>query len=141
MTQQTHTEAPTKRKRVKTRTKLFDTYAVQSEFGLALHIGHRLRNPLNDRIHWAEKRRMKERLAKLVADVDRPLAVTKVTFVRWYPARSKPFDEGDNLPASFKWFRDAACEWLGVNDDPSCGVTFAYEQHVADAYGVSVRFA
>lgn len=128
-----------KRKRVV--RKLIKTHCVARVDCTLVHIGHRLLNPLNTSIHWAEKKRMKQRFSKAVLGLSRPLAVRELTFMRWYPARSKPFDEGDNLNASFKWFRDAACEWLGLpNDGPDCGVSFAYEQHVGDAYGITVVF-
>lgn len=127
------------RKRV--NRKFTKTHTVTRTDAVLVHIGHRLLNPLNQNIHFGEKKRMKERFSKAVAQTDRPLAVSLITFIRWYPPRSKPFDEGDNLNASFKWFRDAACEWLGLpNDGPACGVAFGYEQHVSDAYGISVVF-
>ena len=133
--------APKKRKRVKRRR--MKTLVVVGTSGVAVSIvGYQLRNPLNKNIHWAEKQRMKDLFKKAVANESAPLAVRTLTFVRWYPLRSRPFDEGDNLNASFKWFRDAACEWLGLpNDGPSCGVTFAYEDHLSDDFGVTVRFA
>lgn len=129
------------KKRVKPKPKLIRTRCEVSASGvLSIHIGHRIRNPLNESIHWDEKRRMKEKFRDAIA-VGRPLAVKSITFIRWYPLKSKPFDAKDNLNASFKWFRDAACEWLGIDDGPTCPVELEYEQHVADAYGITVRFS
>lgn len=123
------------------RPKLGRTFAVSGSDALLVHVGHRLLNPLNTNIHFGEKRRMKERFMRAVAGVDRPVAVRTLTFVRWFPPRSKVFDGDDNLNASFKWFRDAACEWLGLPDDgPGCGVAFKYEQCVSDSWGITVRF-
>lgn len=105
---------------------------------LYVHLGMRTRNPQNgSSMHWGEKRRQKEKFAAAVLNTDRPLAVSHITFVRWAP---RGFDD-DGLIASMKWVRDAACEWLGIDDGPTCGVTFAYEQHKHAEYGVSVRFA
>lgn len=113
---------------------------VSASGALTIFIGIRTRNPLNgSAMHWGEKKRQKDKFKAAVA-VARPLAVNHITFTRWAPPRSKGFDD-DAIQPSFKWIRDAACEWLGLpNDSATCGVTFSYEQFVGDAYGVTVRF-
>ena len=122
-----------KRKFIKSRA------LITLDGSLVVHIGIRTRNPENGgRMHWGEKATHKEKFEKAVRDAARPLAVTSVTFIRWSPGVG--FDD-DSLPVSFKWFRDAACKWLGLpNDSPTCGVAFKYEQHKQPEYGITLRF-
>lgn len=135
------TQAGESKKKRRPQKNTIPTRAVVATTSITFHIGHRLRNPLNESVHWADKARMKTKFMREAHKMDAPLAVKTITFIRWYPPRSKPFDVGDNLPAAFKWFRDAACDWLGVDDGPSCPITFEYEQHQADAFGASMRFS
>lgn len=131
-----HAVRPPK-KRVK--RQFIRTRAVFGTHELAIHIGMRTRNPENGgNMHWGAKAAQKKKFTNSVIGVDRPLAVTRITFTRWAPGT---FDD-DGLVASFKWFRDAACAWLGLpNDSPTCGVTFTYEQFKNPAYGITVRFS
>ncbi len=134
-------------KKKRPKRAFFRTHTVSSKDGLSVHLGIRIRNPTNNgNMHWGEKKTHKEKFAKAVADVDVPLAIRHITFVRWSPGT---LDTDDNLNIAFKWIRDAACEWLGLpNDGPNCGVSFSYEQHKTmktgdkpAEYGVTVRFS
>jgi hypothetical protein len=123
---------------LKTKRKFIRTRVVSSVDALAVHIGVRTRNPENGgSMHWGEKKTHKDKFNRAVIGVERPLAVKHITFVRWSPG---VFDD-DSLPVSFKWFRDAACKWLGLpNDSPTCGVTFSYEQYKQPEFGITVMF-
>lgn len=112
--------------------------AVDQRGCMRVHIGKRLRSPNGGNFHWAEKKAQRETFERVVANVARPFAVKEITFIRWSP---RMLDAEDNLHYAFKWYRDAACKWLGLpNDGPTCGVKFTYEQHKQPEYGITLIF-
>ena len=136
--------APVKPKKPRASYKLVRTRAYYTDGGVfVVHIGHRLRNPESGRMHWGAKAAMKDKFEKAVAAHPAPLLLVKrIHFTRWIGKHGKLFDETDNLNVAFKWFRDAACKWLGRDDGPRSGIEFTYEQlKNGTDWGVTVRFS
>jgi hypothetical protein len=106
-------------------------------------LGIRITNPLNSswgrwQVQAGQRKAQRAKFAAAVSSHDAPLAVRTITFVRYAPSRGM---DGDGLQAAMKTLRDAACEWLGVDDSDRAGLAFSYEQYNQPEYGVRVRFA
>ena len=91
---------------------------------LPLHI----HSNANKREHWTKKakrtRLEKGTTALYLSQIEKPALPVKVTLTRIAP---RPLDT-DNLASGFKATRDAVAEWLGADDKPGSGITWAYEQ-------------
>jgi hypothetical protein len=92
---------------------------------LPLHI----HSNANKREHWtkrAQRTKAEKRTAAfmLKTEGEPPALPVKVTLTRIAP---RPLDT-DNLASGFKATRDAVAEWLGADDKPGSGITWAYEQ-------------
>jgi hypothetical protein len=87
----------------------------------------RIHSNANKREHWTKRaaRTKAEKRTTAFLLPDKPPALpVKVTFTR---IAARPLDT-DNLSGGFKACRDAVAEWLGADDKPGSGITWAYEQ-------------
>jgi hypothetical protein len=88
----------------------------------------RIQSRANLREHW-RKRAARTKAEKLVTSahfkgIEKPALPVKVTLTRVSPR----FLDGDNLQGGMKAVRDAVAEWLGADDKPGSGITWAYAQ-------------
>lgn len=109
-------------------------------------------NPLNVREHHferatrAQRERSSARMRALMALPPRSwprgslqmIPKFLVELIRVHPARAKPLDPHDALPASCKHVVDGICDHLGVDDGNTARVRFTYAQEVGD-WGVKFR--
>lgn len=112
------------------------------EYTLNLRLDCMVRSEMNQRCHWAKRRR------RFLSQADALLAAT-----RWMGGARPPGPwivafihhgakmDSDNLQGAFKGLRDAMADWLGLPDDDDDRVSWRYGQVLEtkrDRQGVEV---
>ncbi len=66
--------------------------------------------------HWTTKHKRHKKQKKGIGFVLNPLKPPELPFtIKLIRIAPRKLDEGDNLPSSFKWIRDAIADWITPN--------------------------